>query len=66
MSKETPAPAPPSRPLSDGFTPVSKGHQPMAARPAGTSTAQGGYQPTTSQGGSGAGTPPSQGSGGKK
>jgi hypothetical protein len=41
---------------------VTKGHQPGQVRP-GLSTATGGFQPT-SQGGSG--TPPTQGSGGKK
>lgn len=77
---DKPSPPPTGRPLveghsplsrghqpiaNDGYVPVSKGHQPIAVSP-GLSTAQGGYQPTTSQGAPGPGTPPSQGSGGKK
>lgn len=47
-----------------GYQPVEKGHQPIAVNP--QSPGQAGYQPTTGQGGTGPGTPPSQGSSGKK
>lgn len=69
MAKETP-PAPSPTIANDGFQPLSKGHQPgnfghqPAARPA--STVQNGHQPTTSQGNSGPGTPPTQTGSGKK
>lgn len=48
----------------DGYVPVQKGYQPRAQ--ANPGNVQGGHVPTTGQGGSGPGTPPNQGSGGKK
>jgi hypothetical protein len=69
MAKDTPTPPPTM--ANDGFQPLSKGHQPgnfghqpIAARP--TSSEQAGHQPTTSQGGAGPGTPPTQSGSGKK
>lgn len=54
----------PPRPMNDGYQPsLTKGHQPIAVRPAGASGVQGGHQPTTGQGPTG--TPPNQGSGGQ-
>lgn len=62
MSKEK---SPPSSGMAnDGYQPVNKGHQPIAITP--SNPGQAGHQPTTGQGGSGPGTPPSQGSSGKK
>jgi hypothetical protein len=49
---------------NDGFTTVERGHQPIVVKP--TSNEQAGHIPTTSEGGSGPGTPPNQGSGGSK
>lgn len=49
---------------TDGFTTLKKGHQPISVRP--TTNEQAGHIPTTSQGGSGPGTPPNQGTGGSK
>lgn len=76
MAKDTP-PARPTmandgfQPLNEGHQPVQRGHQPgtfghqpIAARP--TSSEQAGHQPTTSQGGTGPGTPPTQTGSGKK
>jgi len=51
---------------NDGHTIIKKGFQPTKAPPATTPAPQGGHQPITSGGGSGPGTPPNQGSGGKK
>ena len=47
---------------NDGFVPVEKGYQPSSS----SGREQAGHIPTTSQTGSGPGTPPNQGSGGKK
>lgn len=58
MSKENTSSPPPSH------QPVDKGHQPIAVTP--HNPGQAGHQPTTGQGGSGPGTPPSQGGSGKK
>lgn len=53
------------RPMAnDGYQPLSKGFQPMAITP--NNPGQAGHQPSTGQGGTGPGNPPSQGSSGKK
>ena len=70
MAKDTPPALPPTlaqdgfQPLSKGYQPGNFGHQPIAVRP--TSSEQAGHQPTTSQGGSGPRTPPTQTGSGKK
>lgn len=64
MSKDSPTPPPQSSPLNEGYQPMNKGHQPIAITP--HNPGQAGHQPSTGQGGSGPGTPPSQGGSGKK
>ena len=49
--------------IGDGYQPLQKGYQPISVAP--KQTDQAGHQPTTGQGGSGAGTPPAQGGSGK-
>jgi len=56
MSKDNPTP-PQNSPLNEG-------HQPIAITP--HNPGQAGHQPSTGQGGTGPGTPPSQGGSGKK
>lgn len=63
MSKDAPKPSSPQT-TNDGHQPSQRGHQPIAITP--TNPGQAGYQPTTGSGGSGPGTPPSQGGSGKK
>jgi len=57
-------PSPPVRPVADGHQPSQRGHQPTMTTPSNIGNVQGGHQPTTGQGGNG--SPPNQGSGGKK
>lgn len=49
--------------VGDGYQPLQKGYQPIAAAP--KQTDQAGYQPTTGHGGAGPATPPTQGGSGK-
>ena len=63
MSKDNPTPSQ-GQSFADGYQPMNKGFQPMSVTP--HNPGQAGHQPSTGQGGSGPGTPPSQGGSGKK